>query len=222
MKNKYFIIDFDSTLVSVETLEHLASFSLSNNLNKEEILKEIRAITIMGMEGQISFNESLNLRLSLISANKSDVEKTAQYLTKKISLSIQKNIDFFKKYKNNIYIISGSFKECAWPVIQKFEIEENHVLMNSFTYDKTGKITGADLSRPEAFKFGKAISVAGLRLTGTIYIVGDGYTDFEIKQYGVGDYFIAYTENVSRFNVVKHADCIAKSFDDVIDFINKT
>lgn len=219
MKNKYFIIDFDSTLVNVETLEHLAEFSLSNNPNKEKILSEIRKLTIMGMDGQIPFNESLTRRLNLINATKNDVEKNSQYLLEKITPSFEKNKDFFHKYKNNIYVISGAFKDYSLSVIKKFGIEENHVLMNSFTYDKKDNITGVDLTRPEAYKFGKAIAVAGLRLNGTIYVVGDGYTDFEIKQNGVADYFVAFTENAYRPHVVKYADYVVKNFDEFLKII---
>ena len=40
-KDKFFIIDFDSTLTQVETFEELANISLKNNPRKHEIIDEI-------------------------------------------------------------------------------------------------------------------------------------------------------------------------------------
>ena len=51
-KNTYFIIDFDSTFVTVESLEELAKITLKDKSGKEEILKEVSRITNLGMEGK--------------------------------------------------------------------------------------------------------------------------------------------------------------------------
>lgn len=66
---KYLVIDFDSTIIEVETLEELAEEALRDNKNKEEILKQISKITNQGMEGKISFTDSLQKRLSLFDLN---------------------------------------------------------------------------------------------------------------------------------------------------------
>ena len=48
-------------------------------------------------------------------------------------------------------------------------------------------------------------------------MVGDGYTDYEVKKYNAADIFIAYTENINRKSVVKNADIVANNFDKVIE-----
>ena len=60
MKNTNLIIDFDSTIIKTEGLEELASISLQNKTNKEEIIQKIEKITNLGMEGSIGFTESLS------------------------------------------------------------------------------------------------------------------------------------------------------------------
>lgn len=216
---KYFIIDFDSTFVKCEMLEELAKISLQNNPKKKEILKQITSICQLGMEGKIPFQESLRRRLQLIKVNKSNIKELVPGLKKQITPSILKNCQFFQKNKKEIYIISGAFKECITPLTRLFQIEDNHVLANTFSYDKSGNITGVDLSNPLAFKYGKIISIAGLRLPGTIYVLGDGYTDFEIKKFGVADYFVAFAENVRREQVMKKADFIANNFDEFLQYV---
>ena len=59
----YLIIDYDSTFIKLESLDELSKNS--KNFNKK-IHKEIIKITELGMEGKISFSESLEKRLKLI------------------------------------------------------------------------------------------------------------------------------------------------------------
>ena len=68
-----FVFDFDSTLTSVEALDVLAEISLVNNSEKDEIINEIVDITNLGIDGKISFTESLEKRIQLLNAKKSDL-----------------------------------------------------------------------------------------------------------------------------------------------------
>ena len=70
-----FIFDFDSTLTRVEALDVLAEITLSDNPKKDEIIQEIIDITNLGIDGEISFTESLERRIKLLNANKSDLDQ---------------------------------------------------------------------------------------------------------------------------------------------------
>ena len=82
----------------------------------------------------------------------------------------------------------------------------------------------------EAFT-GQASSLSyGTRLTGTgsknfqtrtanVYVIGDGYTDYQIKEAGLADKFIAFTENAKRQNVIEKADYVAENFDEFLAYI---
>lgn len=218
MKDKtYHIIDFDSTFVRCEMLEEIAKIALHNNPNKKKILKEIVSICNMGMEGTISFEESLTRRLALLKAYKKDLKKVVEILKNNITFSILKNKEFFRKNNQQIYIISGAFKECIVPVTSLFGIPDNHILANTFVFDKNGKTTGIDLTNPLAYKHGKAKTVKNLSLRRCeIVVLGDGYTDYEIKKEGAANIFIAFTENVKRENVIQKADYVVKNFDEFI------
>ena len=60
MKN--YIIDFDSTFIKVESLDELLEISEPGNKLK---IDEVKKITNEGMEGKISFSESLSRRINL-------------------------------------------------------------------------------------------------------------------------------------------------------------
>ena len=134
----FIIIDFDSTFMQVEALEELGEIVLKKDSNKAQILQKIKDITNLGMEGSLSFHDSLVQRMDLLKIHRSDVEKLVKRLRKKVSVSFSRNKDFFKKYKGQIYIISSGFKDFIVPVVAPFDIEADHVLANTFTYDPQG------------------------------------------------------------------------------------
>ncbi len=219
-RKKYFIIDFDSTFVKHEGLEELAALALKNNPDKEKILSEIKYLTTLGMEGKIPFDESLRKRIQTLHANKNHIEKLIKLLKRKISVSIQRNKRFFKEYKDTIYILSGGFKEFISPVVTSFGIDESHIFANTFVFDKKGNVLGFDTKNLLSQENGKAKLLKSLKLNGEVVVIGDGYTDYELKKSGLAKKFVAFTENVKRDVVVKNADIIAPTFDEFL-FVNK-
>lgn len=216
MTNKYFIIDFDSTLVTIEALDTLADIALAKNPNKELITQQIKGITHLGMEGKMSFTETLEKRLSLFTANKSDIDELVKYLKKNITPSVIRNKSFFKKYSSNVFIISGGFKDYIVPIAKNLGIPEENILANEFEFNKNGEITGFNTKNYLSQKQGKVKAIKSLELKGEIYVIGDGYTDYEIKKYNAADYFYCFTENVRRDSVANLSDKEVASFDEVL------
>lgn len=217
LENKFIIIDFDSTFIQVEAFDELARISLRNHLQKEERIKEIIDITAKGMEGEIGFRESLMSRIKLLRAKKEHLEELIECLTNKVSLSIQRNANFLKDYANQIFIISNGFKEFIIPIVTKYGIKQENILANTFIYDAENNIIGLDESNELSKNQGKVAAVKKLNLNAeNVYVIGDGYTDYEIKQAGVAKYFYVFVENVKRDSVIKVADFIIPNFDEFL------
>lgn len=216
----YLIIDFDSTFIKSETLEEISREALKDNLEKDKIQKEIEKITKQGMHGKLSFGESLKRRLALFSADKKDIAKINEKIKLNITDSFLENKDFFKKYGKQIFVISGGFKECIFPVSDDFGIPRKNILANDFKFDEKGKVIGIDENNLASKTQGKVRQAENLNLKGRIFVIGDGWTDFEIKREHQADYFLAFTENVRRESVVELADKEVVNFQDVIEFIN--
>jgi len=214
-----FIFDFDSTFTQVEALDVLAEISLSGN-DKEKKIAEIAELTQKGMSGQISFSESLKERMKIVSGTKKDIETLVVKLKTKISTSILPHKEFFRKNKANIYIVSSGFKDFIDPVVADFFIDSNHVFANTFTWNQEGRINGFDTQNLLSQNQGKPALVKNLNFTAPVVVVGDGYTDYEIRKEGFADRFIAYTENISRPSVTKQADFIAANFNDFLNYIS--
>ena len=89
----------------MEALDVLAEMTLHGKSNKEEIIDEIQKITNLGIDGDISFTESLERRIKLLKAHKDDLEGLVKELRQKISKSIESNKEFFEKFSDDIYVI---------------------------------------------------------------------------------------------------------------------
>lgn len=212
----YFIIDFDSTFVTLEALDELARKALKSHPDKARIQVQIEEITRQGMAGTLGFRESLEQRLLLFQADRNHIAQLVSHLKRHITPSIKRNKQFFIRHADQIYIISGGFREYIEPVVAAYGIAPDHILANRFIYNQKGVITGFDTTLPISQTGGKSIAVRQLKLRGTVVVLGDGYTDLEIKLSGVADKFFAFTENVYRPEVVAQADREIPNFDELL------
>lgn len=213
-------IDFDSTLTKVEGLDELANIAFAGNPNRETVVAEIAKLTDLGMSGEISFGESLRRRVQLLSANRSHINQLTEFLQTQISDSFLENQTFLRAHQTQIYVISGGFKEFILPVTNRLGVLENHVFANTFVFDERGNIVGIDEQNPLANDLGKIEILKRLDLTGEIYVIGDGFTDYQLRAAGLASRFYAFTENVSRPNIIAVADFVAASFDDFLATIS--
>ena len=104
------VIDFDSTIISVETLEYLANISLYDKPNRDKLIDQISNYTNLAMNGKITFEQSLDMRFNLMKISKNDIKKAIDGLIEKIDESFLENLHFFEAHFKSIYIISGGFK----------------------------------------------------------------------------------------------------------------
>ncbi|SFC01913.1 D-3-phosphoglycerate dehydrogenase [Parapedobacter composti] len=215
MKN-YYIIDFDSTFTQVEALDELARISLADHPAKELIYEEISKLTDLSMNGELSFRESLSRRVRLLEANREHLKKLVSILRRRVSTSFSRNREFFKKHSDSALIVSGGFKEFIVPVVSRYHIKPENVYANTFTFDEAGNITGYDEGNPLSEEGGKVKLLRQLQLPGRIYGIGDGYSDFQLKESGLIARFFAFTENIERKSVSEKADHVTPSFDEFL------
>lgn len=218
--NKYFVIDFDSTFTQVEAFDVLADISLSDHPEQHQRIEQIKNITNEGMNGTISFRESLEQRLQLLEPHTRHIPVLVKQLKEKVSTSFKRNGEFFRKHSENIYIVSNGFKEFITPIVTEFGIKAENVLANTFEVDANGKISGFDRENPLSVSNGKVEQLKRLNLPGDIYVIGDGYNDYEIKKAGLANKFYAFTENIERESILDKADHITPSLDEFL-YLNK-
>ncbi len=220
MKSRFYIIDFDSTFTQVEALDELARISLKNHPDRENRYREIDELTNLAMEGRLSFGESLEGRVKLLDANREHLDLLISRLKKKVSASFSRNKPFFKKHSAEVLIVSGGFKEFITPVVLPYHIQKENIYANTFRFDADGKIIGFDEENPLATEGGKVKLLKAMDLKGELFGIGDGHSDFQLKESGLIKKFYAFTENIERKAVSAKADHVTPSFDEFL-YVNK-
>ncbi|GAB2703751.1 hypothetical protein GCM10027037_32040 [Mucilaginibacter koreensis] len=217
---QYYIIDFDSTFTQVEALDELARISLKKHPDREKIYQQIEDFTNAAMEGKMSFSDSLEGRIKLLQANQQHLKQLVKHLRKKVSVSFSRNDIFFKQHQDEVLIVSGGFKEFITPVVTEYHIKKENIYANTFLFDIDGNIVGYDRANPLSQEGGKVKLLRELDLQGDIFGIGDGYSDFQLKESGIIKKFFAFTENIERKSVIEKADHITPSFDEFL-YINR-
>ena len=207
-----FILDFDSTLVRVETLEVMAELKPDG----AKLSARVKELTDAAMGGTLSFHAALEQRLKLLRFHRDQLPALAARLEQEISPSFLRNRAFLVAHAERIYVVTSGFREAVEPVLKSLGLDPGNLLANSLHYDADGYIDGCDWSNPLAQDGGKAKAVAALKLKGEVVAVGDGITDYEIFAAGAASRFYAYTENVKREAVLAKGTKVAPSFDEVL------
>ncbi len=214
------VFDFDGTIVGPESLPLLASIALLDHPERESIVEEIEHITQMGMNNEISFEESLSLRLGLMKPSRQHIDAAIQALHTEVSPTMRDRQDYIRENSENIYIVSGGFREIIVPVVQDLGIDPGHIFANSFLFDDEGYVTGCDTENPLSHSGGKAELIRSLGLQGEIVMIGDGYSDYEVFEKGVAHKIVISTEFVPPRDFVNGHTPQAKNFDEVLAYLH--
>ena len=216
MADVTFVFDFDSTLVRIETLEALADIALAGAPDAAAVRAEIERLTDQAMAGEVDFGAALRRRLALLPLTREHVQALADRILDEGTPSVRKNLAFFRDNASRIVIVSGGFREIIAPVAERLGVSPERVLCNDLIYDAEGRVTGVDEANPLSHAGGKAEALKALKLARPVVMVGDGWTDAEVKQAGAADRFYAFTEIVERPKVVAVADSAVGSLDELL------
>lgn len=219
VQNKSILFDFDSTFIQQESLDELATLCLAHHPNYFEKLETIRTLTSKAMEGTIKFQEGLKKRFSLIQAEKKDIHVLIESLKQQITPSFMKHRSFFKHHQRQIYILSSGFFEIIWPIVEPFGILKDHIFANHLRFNFEDKLIGFDENNVLSQDQGKVKTVQQLNLPGEVFIIGDGYTDYEVKKAGVASKFFLFQENIQRHQLAQVADEILTSLEGLFEHI---
>lgn len=203
----HYIVDWDSTFCKKETLDFLAGRVLD-----AAALEAFQTFTDQGMDGNLSFSDSLSQRLAMLHMQREQVLGAGEELANHLDPTAIARRPCIEKNQDRIYVVSGGFEELILPSVSKLGIRPDHVHANRFIYDDQDYVIGADPERLTSQDGGKAAQVEALGLEGLKVVIGDGYNDYLIKALGCAEIFIAYTRHQTRDSVVSLADAATDSF----------
>ncbi|HEX5135392.1 MAG TPA: haloacid dehalogenase-like hydrolase [Planctomycetota bacterium] len=180
------ILDFDSTLITRESLEVLLARA------RPDLADEIRGITAAGMEGRIPFRESLEKRLALARPTRAEVEALGREALTWITPGMEGGWGAWQ-----LWLVSGGLAEALLPVAARLKIPRERVLATEARWSEDGELLGIEArDKPEQLR-AHLVAMPRPRV-----LVGDGITDWEPFRDGLVDHFIAFTANVRRASVL--------------------
>jgi D-3-phosphoglycerate dehydrogenase len=212
----HLVLDFDSTIVTVESLDELAGIALEGRRDREDVLARIRSITDAGMDGSLPIDQSLSQRLELLQFNRAMVARLVDRLHEAISPSLRGHAEQLRRGVDRVWVVTSGFHEWIDPVVEALGIHRSHVRANRLLWSSDGVSLGLDPASMLASPRSKPRAVRALGLVGRVITVGDGMTDWEIRDDGAADEFIAFTGSVVRPAVVARADHVAADFGEVM------
>jgi len=196
------ILDFDSTLVTCESLDEILARGLRG---KPAVAARIRAITSAGMEGRIAFADSLRQRLALATPKLSDVIAFGEEVTRLVTPGMDGLVKRFHDQGDEVWIVSSAPREAMLAVGAKLAIPEERILGASLLWNDDGSFAGIDDGDP--FCVSKAEGVRGQAddWSPPRIGVGDGMSDYALYEERLVDHFIAFTKNARRPPLVETA-----------------
>ncbi len=206
------ILDFDSCLVPVESLDLYASRRISKDLAR---LEEMEQLTRAGMEGKIPFEESLRRRLDLLAPERQGLIQLGRELASMTSHGAGSMVTDLQEEGHEVWIVSGGFQQVLLPVADALGIPASRVQGVRAVFDDKGRYQALDANY--AFHRSKMEGLARLRVDWPRPAVcaGDGMTDLALLDAGLVDAFIAYTEHVQRREVLDRSEFRADTMDEV-------
>jgi len=177
------VIDMDSTLITVETIDELADL-----VGRKA---EVAALTAQAMRGEVEYDESLRRRVAVLKGLPESALE--QLYTERVRLSpgAERLIEGVKKTGLKILLVSGGFT----PVTEKLKVRLglDYVRANTlgvregkFTGELVGRIVNADVKREALLEVRDKIGAT----RNQIIAIGDGAND--LKFMGEAGVSIAY------------------------------
>ena len=209
------IFDFDSTLVRVEALDELAEIALQGSRDRDALVARIREITTLGMEGRMTIEQSLRTRLDLLSIRPAMLAPLVERLAASVTPSLQRGARRLIDMRDRVWVVSGGCHEWIDPVVEGMGLRRDQVIANRLRPTPDGGLE-LDPASPCAVDHGKAAAIDAAGIPRPRVMVGDGMTDWQVRERGACERFVCFTEVVRREAVVARADATAASLDEAL------
>jgi phosphoserine phosphatase len=216
------VFDFDSTIISIESLDELI---ISQN---PQAKAKIEAITNAGMGGSLPLEQSILNRLALVKITRADLADFTANLGNYLSFGIADFILENQKTQDiEFFIISGGIIEIIAPIAKTLGIASNNCYANKAIYNEKQELIALDKDNPLLYNGGKAKVIASEIINkrgfgeNKIIMIGDGYTDYEVSLALPMVHFIGFGCNVVRSKVKENSQYFAQDFWEFRQFYQK-
>lgn len=217
---KNVILDFDSTIMTLESIEVILEGILIAALDGNEKMAQIKVLTDKGMAGEISFGECLKGQLGIAKPHFRDIERFVEaHCPSSISRDMKELVEECLSKGINVYILSGGFSDVIYPFADYLGIPRENVHAVNVNWNDNGSFDCVC----RANKFGDSKLIGARKIANCFkertLAIGDGFTDYELYQEGIVSDFVAYAEHAERKAVLAVAPKVVRCAKDLRNII---
>lgn len=199
--------DVDSTLTGIEGIDWLAA------RRGPAVAAEIVALTEQAMSGEVPIEALYGRRLDLVRPAASELAALADAYRAEAAPGARPLIAALQAAGVEVLLISGGLREAIVPFAAWLGVPAEKVHAVGISFDPSGTYRGWDRTSPLATAVGKGQVLDRVRPVPPVLMVGDGSTDLATR--AVGAVFAAFTGFIRRAAVVRDADHVLHSFDEL-------
>ncbi|MDR2846786.1 MAG: HAD-IB family phosphatase [Mycoplasmataceae bacterium] len=211
MKKFVFVFDLDSTVISIESLNHLIKSKITDVSTQRKIDKIANA----ALNNEIDYHECMFQRFYTAQLHEEDFAKEGELSVEHINPGMRELFAWLKNNKYAIYIVSGGFLPVVKAVGKALDVQVTHLYANTFTEKEDGTLELDD--GVLTYSDGKIKVINDIRKTYKedviITMIGDGTSDLctwtKNSKKPVANYFVGCGINVQRPNVKKNCEMYA-------------
>lgn len=201
------VLDVDSTLCGIEGIDWVAARRSS------EIAETVALETAMAMRGELTLESVYARRLSLVSPSRSEIGLLAEAYGDALAPDAATFISSWMTSGIEVVLLTSGIRQAIVPLAEKLGINPDRVYAVDVYFDESGAYKGFDSSSPLATAVGKREMLTRINLPRAVLTVGDGSTDLATRD--VADAFAAFTGFVERGPVMRMADFVVASFEQI-------
>lgn len=188
--------DVDSTLVTIEGLDYMAS--LKNKVD------EISKITRLAMNGEISMKAAMEKKMAAISPSISDLVSMGNAYIKNVVTGVVETISTLNKHNIKVWVVTGNFQPGVGILAKYLGIKPEYVITNEIFHNKDGSYRSFNLNHPLSNNGGKKKMIQKMRAQfGQVCFVGDGSTDLDTQE--EVELFIGFGGVIKREKIEKNS-----------------
>ena len=205
------ILDVDSTLCGIEGIDWLAE------RRGPAVGAAVTALTERAMRGEIALDAVYGERLDLVRPSRDDVRALADAYAGSLADGAARAVTQLLGEGRRVVMVSGGLHEAILPIGRLLGIADADVHAVSVRFDAAGEYSDFDTTSPLTTATGKCSLAESLGLPSRVLAMGDGATDLAMRP--AVDAFAAFTGFVARDPVVRSADFIIHSFDQLAELV---
>lgn len=204
-------LDVDSTLCGVEGIDWLA------HRRGADVAAKVALATDMAMRGEIALESVYGNRLASVRPSADDVKALSEVYLATLAPGAQDALDEWRSAGVNVLLLSGGIRGAILPVAAMLGLAEGSVNAVEVQFDSSGHYLDFDHSSALTTAMGKRDVLARLKPDHPMLAVGDGSTDIAMRE--VADAFAAFTGFAERPAVVRQANYVARSFNELSSIV---